>query len=584
MEKIGGVITELADKKVYSKNQGYELVYIRISFLFFAVAMLLYITGNRLLSGTSLVIGTEGQTALLWNTGFFSAAIIICFARIWIFRKGLHENRMAYLADKLVFLLILALISNYSNIGQWFYFGISIPIIVITLVKGPCKGYLALTFSLLMHLSIFVVANFTSVTKSAALNADSRSSLSFAVSVYIFYFISVFFISQLYKCGRESEIVSTCNIEQLEEKCLKLESSWEDIKQEYERLNSSAGMLEESNKSLSKSIAEFYTLHQISQAIGSVLDIRELLQRLNDIILGVMGVNYSTIILYDENINRLKVHTTNITNITELAVITDNINSGLLMDALNNGKTVLENNVDYTKYVSTCGRDINSLICVPLITSSRKYGLVLVEHKYNNAFDEENVRLLSIIAQQVGIVMENAELYDQMRELARRDGLTGIYNRHYFQERLEVEFQYAKAENYPLSLVIFDIDHFKRFNDNYGHMFGDAVLTSVVKAVKTALRKNDMMARYGGEEFIILLPRTNLAEAYEKVEVLRNLIENHVIEDNLISVSVTASFGISSFDECVLNENDLMRTADDALYYAKSAGRNCVMTAKKLLD
>jgi diguanylate cyclase (GGDEF)-like protein len=223
-------------------------------------------------------------------------------------------------------------------------------------------------------------------------------------------------------------------------------------------------------------------------------------------------------------------------------------------------------------------------MCIPLTTSSRKFGLILVEHTFNNTFDEDNVRFLNIIAQQVGIVMENAELYYQMKEVARRDGLTGIYNRQYFQECLENEFKEAKKNNYPLSLAIFDVDYFKKFNDTYGHMFGDKVLMSTVDVVKAELRKNDMIARFGGEEFIILLPRTNLADALEKVESLRKKISENVIEDNLISASVTASFGISSFDECAFNENDLVKTADNALYDAKAAGRNCVMVAKKLYE
>ena len=107
---------------------------------------------------------------------------------------------------------------------------------------------------------------------------------------------------------------------------------------------------------------------------------------------------------------------------------------------------------------------------------------------------------------------------------------------------------------------------------------------SVAEVVRSTLRKTDMIARYGGEEFTILLPYTNLEDAYEKVEALRKMIAKHVIEDNLISVSVTASFGISSFDECALTENDLVRTADDALYEAKAAGRNCVMTARRLYE
>jgi diguanylate cyclase (GGDEF)-like protein len=398
------------------------------------------------------------------------------------------------------------------------------------------------------------------------------------------FYIAVYLFSKLYKCRIEEEIGNKVKMEQYEERCMKLESASEEIKQKYDRLFSNSGKLEESNKVLSKSIAEFYTLNQISQAIGSILDIKELLKRLNDIILGVMGVSFSTIILYDENTNRLKVHTTNISNINELATLTDNVNSGVLVEALNKGQSILENNVDYFQYLFTCGRNINSLMCIPLITSSRKFGLVLVEHTISNAFDEENVRFLSIITQQVGIVMENAELYYQMKEVARRDGLTGVYNRQYFQERLETEFKEAKKDNYPLSLAIFDIDHFKKFNDTYGHLFGDKVLISTVDVVKTALRKNDMIARFGGEEFIILFPSTNLSDAFEKVEILRKKVSENIIEDNLINASVTASFGISSFDECAFNENDLIRTADDALYDAKAAGRNCVMTAKKLYD
>ena len=131
---------------------------------------------------------------------------------------------------------------------------------------------------------------------------------------------------------------------------------------------------------------------------------------------------------------------------------------------------------------------------------------------------------------------------------------------------------------------MYDIDHFKKFNDMYGHLFGDKVLKSVAEVVASTLRKNDVLARFGGEEFTILLPQTSLDEAFEKVETLRKLISEHVIEDNLISVSVTASFGISSYDECALTENDLVRTADDALYEAKATGRNCVVAANRLYE
>lgn len=498
-----------------------------------------------------------------------------------IFDRFLLENPMVYYLGKILSLLIMSAIVIFSGIGPWFYLGFLLPIVIATFIKGAGFGYRILVFSFAGHMLLYYLKLRDEIrTEGIRLTVD----LLQAVAFYVLFCIAVYFFGKLYKCRIEDEISNKVKVEQYEERCMKLEQSGEEIKQKYDRLFSNSGKLEESNKVLSKSIAEFYTLNQISQAIGSILDIKELLKRLNDIILGVMGVSYSTIILYDENTGRLKVHTTNISNINELATITDNINSGVLMDALNRSESILENNVDYFQYIFTCGRNINSLMCIPLTTSSRKFGLILVEHTFNNAFDEENIRFLNIIAQQVGIVMENAELYYQMKEVARRDGLTGIYNRQYFQECLEVELNEAKKNNYPLSLAIFDVDHFKRFNDTYGHMFGDKVLISTVETVKAELRKGDMIARFGGEEFIILLPRTNLAYALEKVETLRKKISENVIEDNLISASVTASFGISSFDECAFNENDLVRTADDALYEAKAAGRNCAMVARKLYE
>jgi diguanylate cyclase (GGDEF)-like protein len=558
------------------------LIYLKISQIYLIASFLLRFAENIFSSGKPVI--PSGEQWLTDNYAMVVLAIMIVlqFLKSNLFKKGLYENKRVYYIEKAQFLIMLILIINFSDIGPWFYVGILLPIMTTSLVKGPRSGFLLFAGSLTVHLSVFIINRVPAVIRGAIPGTDFRIGIVIIAVQYLMYFIITTFSGQMYNFGIEYEIQNKSIIEQFEERCMKLEASRDEMMKQYEKIVSNSGILEESNKKLSKSIAEFYTLHQISQAIGSVLDVKELLKRLNDIILGVMGVSCSTIILYDSGIERLKVHTTNISNINELATVTDNINNGVLTEALNEGYNILENNVDCSKYAFTHGRDIKSLICIPLITGTRKYGLVLVEHKFEKAFDADSVRFLSIIAQQVGIVMENAELYYKMRELARRDGLTDVYNRQYFQEILEDEFKNAKRENYPLSLAIFDIDYFKKFNDLYGHMFGDKVLISIIKTIKPILRKNDIIARYGGEEFIILFPRTNLNEAYEKVETLRQIISSHVVEESGVSVSITASFGISSFDECALTEKDLIRTADDALYEAKSAGRNCVVMAGRL--
>ncbi|GAE89160.1 diguanylate cyclase with GAF sensor [Acetivibrio straminisolvens JCM 21531] len=172
--------------------------------------------------------------------------------------------------------------------------------------------------------------------------------------------------------------------------------------------------------------------------------------------------------------------------------------------------------------------------------------------------------------------MENVELYQKMHEMATIDSLTGIYNRLYFQERLREEIANAKRENYDLSLAIMDIDYFKRFNDTFGHLFGDKVLKHIANLIKKSLRSGDIIARYGGEEFVILLPRTSIKEAYDKVERLRNIISKTSIKDELVEASVTVSFGVSSYPEFSNTESELLKTADNALYEAKESGRNCV--------
>jgi diguanylate cyclase (GGDEF)-like protein len=276
----------------------------------------------------------------------------------------------------------------------------------------------------------------------------------------------------------------------------------------------------------------------------------------------------------------LKVQFTNIQNKEDLAILSDNINCKLLTEILENEKPILENMVTPDKYDFIKTRAIGSLICIPLSSKSRKFGLILIEHKNKNTFNEENLRLVTTICKSVSMAIENAELYESLQELATTDGLTGVYNRVYFHQKFESEFKMAKELGYDLTLVILDIDFFKKFNDTYGHMFGDVVLKSVAQTVKNNLRAKDTVARFGGEEFVIILPRTTVQEAFEKVEFLRHKIANNIVRDNVIAASVTASFGIACYPETSDNEIELIRDADNALYKAKDSGRNCIKIAK----
>ncbi len=161
-----------------------------------------------------------------------------------------------------------------------------------------------------------------------------------------------------------------------------------------------------------------------------------------------------------------------------------------------------------------------------------------------------------------------------LERLSITDGLTQVHNHRYFQERLREEFRRAQRYDDPLSLILLDLDHFKDFNDEHGHLVGDAVLRDVAAAIQRSVRETDLLARYGGEEFAILLPRTPLAGALTVAErVWRELNALRSGPDG--SLLVTASLGVSGFPHHAINSPEqLVRTADQALYRAKGEGRN----------
>lgn len=167
--------------------------------------------------------------------------------------------------------------------------------------------------------------------------------------------------------------------------------------------------------------------------------------------------------------------------------------------------------------------------------------------------------------------------YDKLHEEANTDGLTKCYNKTFFNNQLELEVKKCKVTGKPLSLIIFDLDHFKKLNDNYGHDAGDFVLKEKARLVReNGIRQGDVFARYGGEEFCILLPNTNLKQGFEIAERLRKLVEKHEFIYEGKRLPVTASIGVADYRQGVNNGTDLFKRADSAVYKSKEGGRNQV--------
>lgn len=167
--------------------------------------------------------------------------------------------------------------------------------------------------------------------------------------------------------------------------------------------------------------------------------------------------------------------------------------------------------------------------------------------------------------------------YDKLHKEANTDGLTQCYNKMYFNNQLDLEVKKSKVTGQPLSLIIFDLDHFKHLNDNYGHDAGDYVLKEKAELLRdNGIRKGDVFARYGGEEFVVLLPNTNLKQAFEIAERLRKLVETHEFVYDGKRLPVAASIGVADYRQGVNTGTDLFKRADSAVYKSKEGGRNQV--------
>ena len=181
-----------------------------------------------------------------------------------------------------------------------------------------------------------------------------------------------------------------------------------------------------------------------------------------------------------------------------------------------------------------------------------------------------------------GQLIEIGLLQSKLREQAIRDPLTNLFNRRYLEETLDRELSRAARENYPVCVIMIDLDHFKRVNDTHGHEAGDLVLKAIAGALAEFSRRGDFACRFGGEEFVIAMPNMGLQTAYERAENLRqslNLLRVPYEADNL---SVTISMGIACYPENGRSRQALLRAADQALYAAKEAGRNHILVYDQL--
>lgn len=269
---------------------------------------------------------------------------------------------------------------------------------------------------------------------------------------------------------------------------------------------------------------------------------------------------------------------------------------------IGNGEWKLKKNVYgdvFAKYIKTTGlpliiTDLSndrrflmnqnryySVIAVPVEVNGTFWGVLRGTSPKKNAFEDADLRLLSILAGIVSTVLNNTYLYIKIQDLSITDGLTGLYTQSYFKERLKEEVKRARSNKVPLSVAIVDIDFFKKINDTYGHQAGDVILRQVAALLRGRFRETDLLSRYGGEEFGVIMLHTDDEEAKNVLEEIRKSIEKErfflpIESYHPIQVKITVSIGFAELEKSSASiEEELIKKADKALYSAKKAGRNC---------
>ena len=226
---------------------------------------------------------------------------------------------------------------------------------------------------------------------------------------------------------------------------------------------------------------------------------------------------------------------------------------------------------------------IHALMVYPLFFKAELIGLIVV-HRCSKSvsWNEQEKTLFSTVAGHVAVAISNARQFSAMQTLAITDKLTNLYNRRFFEERMQMELTNARQQKYPLCLAMLDIDHFKRINDTFGHAEGDKVLCKLGFVLSTNLRKGSVVARFGGEEFVVILPNTHIDVAHQIMDGIRKLVSETFTTDDgkpiTISIGLQEAVVAGSMDLVSL-QKETIEKADTYLYQAKRTGRNQVCSA-----
>jgi diguanylate cyclase (GGDEF)-like protein len=322
---------------------------------------------------------------------------------------------------------------------------------------------------------------------------------------------------------------------------------------------------------------------QVAQVVVSSLDLDEVLQNILHSAMAIMDIPAGSIALYDDELSHLELRAH--AGLSDQFIVQSRWvvkKGGLTHEILEGGELFIVEDTEKTDFFNNplaIKEGIRSLIAVPLKFHNKIVGVLYVDDFKPRQYPKERLNLLSILASFATMSIDNARMHQRTMALACTDGLTGLYNHRQFKKMFVEEIARANRYKNQLSIILFDVDNFKQFNDTYGHPNGDIVLQEMACLLRELLRDCDLIFRYGGEEFVALLPETNLKEALLVAERIRIFVETESKRFlKLITKThgVTVSIGVASYPKDGAEPQVLLKTVDDLMYQAKREGKNKV--------
>lgn len=309
----------------------------------------------------------------------------------------------------------------------------------------------------------------------------------------------------------------------------------------------------------------------------SRLNLKDIQEVLIDKLPHILSIRWFSLFLYNKSKRQLVLSCHNHPDLKE-GITLPLKDSGVMNEALTQGRYILEPDFSKSKYFKGKRNPLFSnefFVCLPLMIENQIIGVMNLNDNEKGSFSVNDLDFVLNVMEFVSLSISNALLYEKTELLSVTDGLTSLGNHQQMQHILKSEFERSRRYTSPLSVVMMDVDHFKKVNDTYGHQTGDEILVELAAVISRVCRSNDAAARYGGEEFFLILPETPIRGAQLIAERVRNEISGQPFHSNGDSFYVTISCGVAELDLERMNAAaDLIHVADRALYRAKRGGRN----------